>query len=318
MALLRASVLRYPRPEGGLDLLDLLLDTLHSLSAEEARLLADLERHDREGREPETDAQRALAAKLEEALLWEGPVAEQLRQQRHAARVHRWSEGGQAEEAPSWSPPPGPLPELLAPAWRDPERYRRLREERLAGRELFVLRGLIDPSRALALAEEASALPFERLVTSHVEAERCTLNAHLTPPQPLQPLWALLRDPMFRLVIGAVLGRPLGEALLLNAWRLRPGDRMAVHPDGPRYLATFSLGLCPDWTAAQGGAIAFGDPRPPDPSAGTPGGLEVRERFQPHLGDACLFVPHAGSWHAVERVRSGERLSVTGWWLPTP
>lgn len=299
MPLLRASVLRFPQPGGGLELLDLLLDTLHSLSPAEAELLAALER----GQDPESEAARALREQLDEALLWEGPVAEELRQQRCAARIHRWSEAPELNEPgdEEWSPPDEPLPELLAPAWRDPERYRRLREERLAGREVFVLRGLIETERAAALAEEARSLPFERMVAPQVEAERCLLTTQLAPLQ------ALLRDPGFRHLIGALLGRRLGESLLLNAWRMQPGDRMAVHPDGPSYLATFSLGLCHQWTSDQGGAIAFGTPGP--------GGLEVRERFWPHLGDACVFAPHARSWHAVERVRRGERLSLTGWWL---
>lgn len=301
MPLLRASVLRFPQPGGGLELLDLLLDTLHSLSPAEAELLAALEG----GQAPESEAARALREQLDEALLWEGPVAEELRQQRRAARIHRWSEAPELNDGElgdeEWSPPDEPLPELLAPAWRDPERYRRLREERLAGREVFVLRGLIETERAAALADEARSLPFERMVAPQVEAERCLLTTQLAPLQ------GLLRDPGFRHLIGALLGRRLGESLLLNAWRMQPGDRMAVHPDGPSYLATFSLGLCHQWTSSQGGAIAFGTPGP--------GGLEVRERFWPHLGDACVFAPHARSWHAVERVRRGERLSLTGWWL---
>ncbi|MBL4849504.1 MAG: 2OG-Fe(II) oxygenase [Planctomycetes bacterium] len=293
MALLRASVLRFPQADGGLELLDLLLDTLHALSPSEAAALAVLEAGQ------ENESTEALRAKLKAALLLEGPVAEQLRRQRRAARVHRWAESGAADEP--WEPPGAPLPELLARDWRDPERYRRLREERLAGREVFLLRGLLCPQAAAALREEALALPFERLETPHVQAERHVLSGKLAPLQ------ALLRDPAFREGVGAVLGRSLGEDLVLNAWRMRPGDRMAVHPDGPSYLATITLGLCPSWRAAQGGAIAFGTP--------SEDGLEVRERFLPHLGDACLFAPHARSWHAVERVTEGERLSVTAWWV---
>jgi len=298
--LLRADVLRFPRSDGGLDLLDLLLDTLHSLSAAEFEVLDTLERGQLAEDAPEA---RGLFAKLEQALLWEGPVAEAVRRERHSAKLHRWAEGQELveEPEPEWVPPGGAALEVLAPEWRLPERYRRLREERLAGRRLFVLRGLISPEVARALAGEALGLPFERMLTSHVEAERYTLGEELAPLQ------ALLRDEAFRRLIGAVLGQELGAGLLLNAWQMRPGDRMALHPDGPRYLATFSLGLCPSWTASQGGAIAFGDPEPE--------GFSVRERFLPHLGDACLFVPHARSWHAVERVRSGQRLSVTAWWL---
>jgi 2-oxoglutarate-Fe(II)-dependent oxygenase superfamily protein len=298
VALLRADVLRFPGADGGLDLLDLLLDTLHSLSPAEAELLGRLEGGELAAGAPEASA---LSARLEGALLWEGPVAEQIRRERHAARLHRWAESAEPGEEPEPDWPPVVACEALASEWRDPERYRRLREERLAGREVFVLRGLVAPEAARAWAAEAASLPFERLATPHVEAERCALGEQLAPLQ------ALLRDADFRRLLGAVLGRELGESLLLNAWRMSPGDRMAVHPDGPRYLATFSLGLCPDWTASRGGAIAFGDP--------SPEGLVVRERFLPHLGDACVFAPHARAWHAVERVREGQRLSVTGWWL---
>jgi hypothetical protein len=82
---------------------------------------------------------------------------------------------------------------------------------------------------------------------------------------------------------------------------------MSAHPDGRLYCGTLSLGLCSGWTAADGGAIAFGDP--------TPQGFHVRERWLPHLGDALLFAPAADTWHAVEPVTSDKtRHSLTGWW----
>jgi len=95
--------------------------------------------------------------------------------------------------------------------------------------------------------------------------------------------------------------------LVVNAWRLQRGDYMGVHPDGPLYRGTISLGLCPRWSPADGGAIAFGDKAGAD--------FVVRERWYPHLGDACLFAPEADTWHCVEAVRSETvRHSLTGWW----
>ena len=83
---------------------------------------------------------------------------------------------------------------------------------------------------------------------------------------------------------------------------------MGVHPDGRFYAATISLGLCEGWSAADGGAIAFGMPRHD--------GLEVRQRWIPHLGDACLFAPDGATWHAVEPVTTDRiRRSLTGWWV---
>ena len=81
---------------------------------------------------------------------------------------------------------------------------------------------------------------------------------------------------------------------------------MPVHADGRRYHGTVSLGLSEGWTAAHGGAIAFGAP--------TVGRFEVRQRWLPHAGDLLLFAPNRTSWHAVEPVVKGPRLSVTAWW----
>ena len=94
----------------------------------------------------------------------------------------------------------------------------------------------------------------------------------------------------------------LGEIML----RLDPGDGMPVHADGRRYHGTVSLGLCDRWRAAQGGAIAMGAP--------VSGRFEVHRRWLPHLGDLLLFAPTRTSWHAVEPVVAGRRLSVTAWW----
>ena len=122
------------------------------------------------------------------------------------------------------------------------------------------------------------------------------------------PEWrALMASPIVRRLFGAVLGVALPERLFINAWRLERGDYMGVHPDGRLYRGTLSLGLSDGWTAADGGAIAFGDP--------TADGFQVRERWLPHVGDALLFAPSHDTWHAVEPVLAQKtRYSLTGWW----
>ena len=122
------------------------------------------------------------------------------------------------------------------------------------------------------------------------------------------PEWrALMTSPVARRLFSSVLAVPLPEKIFVNAWRMGRGDSMGVHPDGRLYCGTLSLGLASSWMAADGGAIAFGDP--------TRDGSKVRERWLPHLGDALVFAPSADSWHAVEPVLSEKvRHSLTGWW----
>jgi len=100
------------------------------------------------------------------------------------------------------------------------------------------------------------------------------------------------------------MGLDLPSRIFVRAWKLGPGDSMAIHKDGLHDVTTFSIGLCEDWTAAAGGAIAFGDP--------AHGGLTVTERWLPHLGDLLIFRPTARAWHAVEPVTQGTRLTLTG------
>ncbi|RMG16379.1 MAG: 2OG-Fe(II) oxygenase [Planctomycetota bacterium] len=287
---LRPEVLRFPRPDGGLDLVDPVCDRLLRLDAEEAKGLERLE----EG-EPEP----ALRARLETALLLEGPAAQLLRREWYRGRTHRVvPPPAPGEPAPPFAPLDAPG---VASRWRDPEALRRLAEERRAGREVLVLRGFCAPTWTSALADAVRRLPLERLETPLVRAARARVDRDALPE-----LFDLLEAPGLARTVSALLGVSLGPRLEVNAWRLGPGDAMGVHPDGPEYSATFSLGLTRDWTAELGGAIAFGEP--------TDDGLAVRERFCPHAGDLCLFAPSARSWHAVERVASGERWSITGWW----
>jgi hypothetical protein len=135
-----------------------------------------------------------------------------------------------------------------------------------------------------------------------VHAERRWLTA-----DELVEWQSFLAAPTTRAILGGVLGVELPENITGKVWRLRRDDYFAVHPDGRLYRGTISLGLCDGWSAADGGAIAFGEPRA--------SGLEVRERWLPHAGDVCLFAPDRTTYHAVEPVRSDRvRWSVTSWW----
>src|SRR5262249_50556428 len=142
---------------------------------------------------------------------------------------------------------------------------------------------------AARLATAAAALPFARMDSEIVHGERRLLSG-----DELAEWRSLMASPTLRALLGAGLGVGLPERPFLNAWRLGRGDSMSVHPDGRVYRGTLSLGLCRGWSAADGGAIAFGEP-------GAAGFL-VRERWLPHLGDALLFRPAHDSWHAVEPV----------------
>lgn len=265
-------------------MLDLVLERQFSFAADD-----DLE-----------NPSEGLRARLDAALLLEGPVAVRLREQVRAAK------SGLRLHAPVVDPAPDvwglaeALPDLIDARWRQPEAWRRLAEAQRAGQEWLMFPQFLTHEAATAIRDDVAAWPFARLDTALVHAE------WLSPPDG-GPLGELVRLGPLRELFGALLSVALPPAVRVNAWRMRPGDSMGVHPDGSRYLATFSLGLNEGWTAADGGAIAFGDPQPD--------AFVVRQRWLPHLGDWLLFKPHAQSWHAVEPVVRRERLTLTGWYL---
>lgn len=195
------------------------------------------------------------------------------------------------------------LPELITATWRRAEPWRRLTEERLAGRGLLILRELLEPSFTGALAAALEQGPLERFQTEAFTGEKyCNVVLH----EMFHRLRSLLTLPSLRELMGLALGLRLPAGLTLNGWRLGPGDRFTLHPDGHAYHATFALGLNEGWRAEDGGAIAFGEPGPD--------GMIVRERWLPFAGDLCCFVPHAQSWHLVEPP-ARPRLTLSGWWV---
>ncbi len=194
------------------------------------------------------------------------------------------------------------LPPLFAPSWRAPERWRRLAEDRAGGARYLMLPGLLTEDTALAIRASVLELPMVRLTTVLLDADR-----HLLAADEVSTWLDLLQGDALRALVGDVLRRELPLGLVVNAWRLQRGDYMGVHPDGPLYRGTISLGLCSRWTDDDGGAIAFGDRVGDD--------FLPRQRWYPHLGDACVFAPEADTWHAVEAVRTDAvRHSLTGWW----
>lgn len=310
---LRPELLRFAREDGGLDLLDPLLDRLHPLDRARAGQLA---RWEAGAPEPE------LEAWLDARLLIEGPAAEAVRTEAYAAKARvraapragagslsAAGESGDSGSGSSAGPPAaaGPwdcardLPTQVAARWREPEPWRRLAEARVAGAALLRVEGFLVEPAWRALRQACLALEPQRLETELVSAAR-----HLLGPETLPDWQSLVGGEALRALAGAALGVGLGPKLTTNAWRFDPGDHMHVHPDGPRYDGTYSLGLNADWRAAHGGAIAFGVPGST--------GFAVAERWLPHGGDLLLFAPHARSWHCVEPVRAGLRLTLTGWW----
>lgn len=286
---LRPEVLRRTREDDGLELLDPLTERRLSLSPREARALAR--------RDP------ILAMKLEQHGLLEGPGAVDLRATFWDAKLRGRPEIAAAGEVAEvdWASAGAALPAMVAPAWRDPERWRRLAEARAAGQRYLVLPGFIAPNALPGLAAEVAALPYVRLETDLVRASRCLVGADA-----LRGWREFMAAPATRVLFGAVIGRELPPGLTLNAWRLDDGDHMGVHPDGRRYQGTLSVGLCEGWHARDGGAIAFGNPGP--------GGFAVTGRWLPHAGDVCVFAPDADTWHAVEPVVGRRRSTLTGWW----
>ncbi len=291
---LRREVMVEPRADGGVDLLDPLYERIDHLDAATVRAL--------DAGEP-----GALEA-LDDRLLRESPVAD-------AARRAAWY----ARLRPEPCAPVVPRAELSGVAaavaalgwgraWREPERWRRWVEAGRAGNLLLPLEGLLEPEHAAAALAQAEALPLQPLRSAVVSANRAVVDD--TVGGALGALRALLGDPSTRVAVGAALGRSLTGPLHLNLWRLAPGERMAVHPDGARYAGTVAIGLDREWTAGDGGAIAFGDPGPE--------GLVVRSRWLPHLGDALIFAPAAGTWHAVEPPVSRPRWTLSGWWFWPP
>ncbi len=285
---LRPEILHAPRPDGGVDLFDPLLDRLMSLSADDAAALDA----------PDPGLQARLAA----ALMLEGPPADAVRQAILAARRARPPTPPVVSSVPpvDWGRAED-LPDGVSPRWRDGESLRRLAEDRAAGRSVLILRQFLAPSFCEVLLREVASLPMQPMTTDIVRARRARVGSGLPALQ------EILLDDGARSLFGAVLGLPLAPRIELNAWRLEPGDHLRTHPDGCRYRATFALGLCADWRAQDGGAIAFGQPQPD-------GGLQVQERWLPHLGDLLLFRPSATSWHQVEPP-TRTRWTVSGWWL---
>ena len=279
-----------PREDGGVDLLDPLFERLDRLDAATVRAL-------------DAGDGPALAA-LDDRLLREGPGVDAARRAAWYARLR--------PEPVAPVPPEADVAPLAAAvaavgwagAWQAPERWRRWIEAGRAGNPLLPLDGLVPGPLAEAAAAEAAALPLTPLRTAVVTAHRAVVDA--AAGGALGTIRAWLDAPATRAAVGAALGRPLAGPLHLNVWRLLPGERMAVHPDGARYAGTVALGLNAGWTAGDGGAIAFGEPGP--------AGLGVRARWAPHLGDALVFAPTAATWHAVEPPTARPRWTLSGWW----
>lgn len=287
---LRREVLAERRADGSMVLLDPLFERIEPLSPTQVGAL-------------DAGDPAALAA-LDERWLRQGPTAD-------AVRAAAWAARLRPEPAP-----PAAVARMThdtcvdvsrvgwAPAWQDPERWRRLGEAGIAGTAALCLEGLFAADLAAAARDQVQALPREHVEAAVIAAER--VRGLAATGGALGTLQAALAAPATRRFFGAALGRPLGEELHLNAWRLGPGQRMAVHQDGARYAATVAIGLNPGWSAGDGGAIAFGVPGP--------AGLGVQWRWLPHAGDVLVFAPTATSWHAVEPP-TRERWTVSGWWL---
>ena len=294
MPSIRTDVLQFPREDGGLDIVDLVMDRFHRFDAAEVSAI-------------EADEEE-IWTRLGTLFLVEGPIAEQIREQQWAARA----KGVPGEVAPAqeevwvdWALAESLPAEVVSPHWRDGERLRRVAEDHAAGRRVLVLRGFFCDAWVQRLKEAIDGLTLKRFETDLVKAERCYAAA-----DELGLMRRFFEAETTRLLFGGLLHRTFCDTTVINVWRLLPGDYFRAHIDGRYYEGTFSVGLCDDWSAKNGGAIAFGDP--------TSDGFETHERWLPHAGDLCLFRPHEARWHAVEPVNERARLTATGWWYADP
>jgi hypothetical protein len=270
-----------------------MMDRFHRFSPDEAAAIAA--------------GDAAMWARLDALSLTEGEVAAALREAQWSARAQGMLARAEVErgEAVDWAEAAALPADLVRGRWRRPEALRRAAQEHAAGRQVVILREFFTEDAARRLRAAALALPMKPLRTDIVRGQRCWLG-----PDDL-PAWrAFFHDARARRLLGAVLGVSPAAETTINVWRMEPNgeDQMRVHLDGRRYAATFSVGLCEGWEAADGGAIAFGEP--------TAAGFTVRERWLPLLGDLCLFKPRQALWHGVEPVTGQRaRLTLTGWWM---
>lgn len=288
-----------PAADGGMDLLDPLFERLLRLDATEvARLDA---------------GEREALSTLDTHLLRSNPAADAMRRAGWYARlrpepVRPDAGGGSAAEHAVRDACDAAAGLAWADPWRVPERWRRFVEEgrACAGRQR--LDGCVPTALIHDALPEAEQSPLTSVSVAVVSAHRCRVDA--ASPPALAAIHALLDHPATRRAVGLALGRSLRAGPLhLNLWRLLPGERMAVHPDGARYAATVVVGLNTSWNAEDGGAIAFGEPGPD--------GLAVRSRWLPHAGDALVFAPGPATWHAVEPP-TRTRWTLSGWWCWPP
>ena len=287
---LRPEVMIEARGDGGLDLLDPLFDRITHLDAETVALL---------------DASDPVAlAELDARSLRCGPEVDAFRRAAWYARVRPEPTAPRVEALDSGALAASVASLRWGRGWRTGERWRRLLETGRACGGPLCLPGLLPVALARAAAKQAAELPLSPLETRVVSGRRAVVDDSVGGA--LAAVRALFDAPEARAALGAAVGRSLSLGLALNAWSLDPGQRMAVHPDGGRYAATLVVGLNEAWSAADGGAIAFGEPGPD--------GLRVRSRWLPHLGDVLVFAPTASTWHAVEPP-SRRRWTLSGWWL---
>jgi hypothetical protein len=298
-ARLRRELLIYALPHGGVDVVDLVQEVDAHFSPEDAPAIQGLYEGQAVAASPDLLQRLAALGFLESAR------ADGLRQTHRAAHLRA------RLRPPTPARPDGPapltpevvatiraLPPEIDPAWRDPERLRRLAEAHLAHPSPIHLPHLLTESAVERLLSDVASAPFARLTRPNVLSDELKLSGGEAVG-----VSALFRGggALHRL-FSFVLGRPLPTHLLARIWRMHPGDFIAIHNDAPRYVAAFVLGLSQGWSAADGGGLAFGTP--------TAQGFDVHTRWLPHAGDLLLFIPSALSWHAVEPVKQWARLTL--------
>ncbi len=328
---LRPDVMFEPHDDGGATLVDPLFERVLRLSPADVAALDAGEPH--------------ALARLDARHLRVGPLADALRRAAWHARMRPEPTPRTLDEADTTLLAEAAAALPWTPAWQDAERWRRLIERGRTGAAPLFLDALFPEALAHAAAAEAAVAPRERMSTPLIDAERALVGEatpasagwmraeeagykpdddssqaptgrkkvqrrgealpSVRPGRALGTLRAALSEPALRAALGAALARDLTGALHLNAWRLGPGERMGVHPDGAGYAGTVVVGLAVGWCAADGGAIAFGVPGPE--------GLGVNQRWLPHAGDVLVFAPGPDTWHCVEPARR-ERYTLSGWW----
>ena len=137
--------------------------------------------------------------------------------------------------------------DIVRSQWKDPEKWRRLGESFSAGNPFAVLEDFLEPK---VLQEEVKAQVFRSHRSQATRAGRVRILKGR--------IFELMRNRPLQELVHGLLHVPVNDNIILQGWELEPGDYLKVHTDGPRYLATLSIGALQAGVRIWG-ALSFGE-----------------------------------------------------------